>query len=146
MRARLPAGQIVVGVLEQGPDLRESGPRSHVRYHGRLRPEPVAEPLKEDGDELTIGHGVAEFAELVGERLEPLTINPHLGVALDGVAELGVDGVDASVDVVLKQLTKGCPERGGVGGVAEDEIEDLGGHPLVDPLDDGEVVLHPARI
>jgi hypothetical protein len=28
----------------------------------------------------------------------------------------------------------------------EDEIEDLGGHPLVDPLDDGEVVFHPTRI
>ena len=104
------------------------------------------EPDEENIDELAVIDGVAEFAKLVGERLEPLTINPHLGVALDGVAELGVEGVDASVDVVLKQLTKGCPERGGVGGVAEDEIEDLGGHPLVDPLDDGEVVLHPARI
>jgi hypothetical protein len=89
---------------------------------------------------------VVEFAELVGEGLEPLTINPHGGVSLDNVAELGVQGVDAGVDVVLKQLTEGRPKRGGIGGIPENEIEDLGGHPFVDPLDDGEVVLYPARI
>jgi hypothetical protein len=50
------------------------------------------------------------------------------------------------VDIVLKQLTEGRPKRGGVGGITEDEIEDLGGHPLVDPLDDGEVILYPMRI
>ena len=104
------------------------------------------EPEEEDIDEMTIVDGVAKFAELVGDGLESLTINPHLGVALDGVAELGVEGVDASIDVILKELTKGRPECGGVGGVAEEKIENLGGHPLVDPLYDGEVVLHPARI
>lgn len=60
------------------------------------------EPDEENIDELAIVDGVAEFAKLVGERLEPLAVNPHLGVALDGVAELGVEGVDASIDVVLK--------------------------------------------
>jgi hypothetical protein len=53
-------------------------------------------------DELAVVDGVAEFAELVGEGLEPLTIKPHGGVTLDGVAELGVQGVDVGVDVVLK--------------------------------------------
>ena len=67
------------------------------------------EPDEKNIDKLTVVDGIAEFAELVGERLDPLTINPHWGVALDGVAELGVEGVDASVDVVLKQLTKGRP-------------------------------------
>ena len=104
------------------------------------------EPDKENIEELAIVDGVAEFAELIGERLEPLAVNPHLRITLDSVAELGVESIDASIDVILKKLMKGRPERGGVGGVAEDEIEDLSGHPLVDPWDDGEVVLHPARI
>jgi hypothetical protein len=33
--------------------------------------------------------------------------------------------------------------RGVVGG---DEVEEFGGDPRVDPLDDGEIVFHPARI
>jgi hypothetical protein len=28
----------------------------------------------------------------------------------------------------------------------EDEVEYLGGHPRVDPLDDGEIILDPGRI
>ena len=65
---------------------------------------------------------------------------------MDGVAELVVQGVDARVDVVLKQPTESCPQGSSGGGVAEDKVENLGGHPLVDPLYSGEVVLHPARI
>jgi hypothetical protein len=68
-----------------------------------------SEPDEENIDELAVVDGVAEFTKLVDERLEPLTINPHLGVALDGVTELGVEGGDASIDVVLKELTKGRP-------------------------------------
>ena len=146
MRARLPAGQIVVGVLEQGPDLREGGSRSHERYHGRLRLEPVAEPLKEDVDELTIGHGVAEFAELVRHRLDALAVDAQRGVPLRGVANRRVEIVDSGVGVVLEELAQGRPEGGSGGGLTEDEVEDLRGHAGVDPLDDGEVVRDPARI
>jgi hypothetical protein len=118
----------------------------HHGDEGGLLLKTFTESDEKNIDELAVVDGVAEFAELVGEGLEPLIINPLGGVTLDGVVELGVQGVDAGVNVVLKQLTEGRPKRGGVGGVAEDEIEDLGGHPLVDPLDDGEVVLYPARI
>jgi hypothetical protein len=68
-----------------------------------------SEPDEENIDELAVVDGVDEFAELISERLEPLTINPHLGVALDGVAELSVEGGDTSINVVLKELTKGRP-------------------------------------
>ena len=34
------------------------------------------EPDEENIDELAVVDGVAEFVKLVGERLEPLTINP----------------------------------------------------------------------
>jgi hypothetical protein len=65
---------------------------------------------------------------------------------LDSVAELGVESGDAGIDIVLEELSKGRPEGGSIGGVAEDEIENLSRHPLVDPLDDGKVILDPARI
>ena len=146
MRARVPAGQIVVGVLEQGSDLRERGLRSHERNHGRLRLEPIAEPLKEDVDELTIRHGVTEFAELVRHRLNALTVDTQRGVPLRDVADRRVEIVDPAVGVVLKELAQGRPEGGSGGGLSEDKIEDLRGHTSVCPLDDGEVVCGPSRI
>ena len=65
---------------------------------------------------------------------------------LHGVAKLGVEAVDPSVDVVLEELSEGRPELSGGGSVAEDEIEDFSGHPGVDPLDDGEIVLDPLEV
>ena len=65
---------------------------------------------------------------------------------MDGVAELGVEGVDAGVDVVLKELTESHPKGGGVGGGAEGEVEDFRGDALINPLDDGEIVLLPAWV
>jgi hypothetical protein len=49
-------------------------------------------------------------------------------------------------DIVFEKLAKGRPESGGVGGVAEDMVQYIRGHPLVDPQDDCEVVLDPTRI
>ena len=90
--------------------------------------------------------GVPEFTELVGDGLEALTVDAHLRISLDGGAKLGMKSVDAGIDIVLEELTKGHPKGGGVGGVTEDKIKNLGGHALIDPLDDGEVVRDPARI
>jgi hypothetical protein len=50
------------------------------------------------------------------------------------------------VDVVLEELAQSRPESSGGGGLAEDEVEDLGGDTRVDPLDDDEVVSNPTRI
>ena len=61
-------------------------------------------------------------------------------------AELDVESVDTRVGVVLEKLLEGSPKlrcRGVVGG---DQVEELVGDPGVDPLDDGEVFLDPARI
>jgi hypothetical protein len=102
--------------------------------------------LKEDVDELAIGHGIAEFAKLVGHGLDALAIDAEGGGPLDGVVDLGVEVVDPSVDVVLEELAQERPESSGGGGLAEDDIEDLGGDTRIDPLDDGEVVRNPARI
>ena len=59
------------------------------------------------------------------------------------VPEIGVETVGAGIDVFLEQLAEGDPELGGGGGIAEDEIEDLGGDSHVDPLDDSEIILDP---
>ena len=57
-----------------------------------------------------------------------------------------MEAVGAGIDVVLEQLEEGDPELGGGAGIAEDEIEDLGGDSHVDPLYDGEIILDPLRI
>lgn len=64
---------------------------------------------------------------------------------MHGVAELGVEVVGMGVDIVLKEPTKGLPKSSGGGGITEDEVENLGRYPRVHALDDGEVVLDPAR-
>ena len=84
--------------------------------------------------------------KLIGHCLEALTVVAERRCSLDGVANLGVEGVDASVGVVLEETTKSSPESGCGRGLAEDKIEDLGRHARVDPLDDGEIIFDPARI
>jgi hypothetical protein len=107
--ASLLVGDGVICPLKHGAYLDKGGTRPHHGDEGGLLFKTFTEPGEENIDELAVVDGVTEFAELVGERLDPLTINPHLGVALDCVAELGVEGGDASIDVVLKELTKGRP-------------------------------------
>jgi hypothetical protein len=62
---------------------------------------------------------------------------------LHRVPKLGVENVGASVDVVLEELTKSCPEIGGGGTITVHEIEDFRGDAHVNPLDNGEIILDP---
>jgi hypothetical protein len=54
---------------------------------------------------LTVVDGVAKLLEFIGDRLEFLTVDADGGITLLGVAELGVEGVDAAVDIVLEELS-----------------------------------------
>jgi hypothetical protein len=146
MWACLLAWLCVIGALEQRADFTKRGTGPHHGDEGHLLLEPIAKPLKEDVDELAIRHGIAEFAKLVGHGLDALAVEAKEGGPLDGVVDLGVEVVDPGIDVVLEELAQGRPESSGSGGLAKDEIEDLGGDACVDPLDDGEVVRNPARI
>jgi hypothetical protein len=146
MRVRLLASLCAIGALEQRVDLGKRGTRPHHGDEGRLLLETIAKPLKEDVDELAIRHRIAEFTELVGHGLDALAVDAEEGAPLDSVADLGVEVVDPGIDVFLEELAQGRLESNGGGGLAEDEIENLGGDAGVDPLDDGEVVRNPARI
>jgi hypothetical protein len=59
VRPRLPSCEVIIGVLQQGQDLLEGRARLHEGNHGRLRLEPVAEPLEKDVDKLAIRHRIA---------------------------------------------------------------------------------------
>jgi hypothetical protein len=117
----------VIGALEQRADFGKRGKGPHHGDEGCLLLEPIAKPLKKEVDELAIRHGIAEFAELFGHGLDALAVDAEGGGPLDGVADLGVEVVDAGVDVVLEELAQSRPESSGCGGLAEDEVEDLGG-------------------
>ena len=132
--------------MKHGAHLGEGGGRPHHGDKPRLFFKAFAEADEENVDELPVVDGVPKLAEFVHDGLETLTVDTDLTIALDGVAELGVEGVDAGVDVVLEELTESHPKGGGVGGVAEDEVEDFRGDALINPLDDGEIVLDPSRI
>jgi hypothetical protein len=106
----------------------------------------MVEPFEEDVDELAVGHGIVELAELIDHRLDVLAVDTKEGGPLDGVADLGVEVVDPGVDVVLEELAQGRPEGGGGGGLMEDKIEDFSRDAGVNPLDDGEVICNPVRI
>jgi hypothetical protein len=109
VRARLPARQIIVGVLQQGPDLGEGGGWPHKGNHGHLRLEPITEPLEQDVDELTIRHRITKFPELVRHCLDALAVDAERRGPLRGVADLGVEVVDPGVSVVLEELAERRP-------------------------------------
>jgi hypothetical protein len=71
--------------------------------------EPVAEPLKEDVDELMILNGITKFVELVGNSMDTLAVDAEGGRPLDSVADLGVEVVDPCVSFVLEELAKSRP-------------------------------------
>jgi hypothetical protein len=139
-------GHGAISPLQHGANFSEGGRWPHHGYEGRLLIKTLAETGAEDVDELAIGNRVPKFAELVGGGLDPLALDCERGVALNGVAELGVEAGDACVDVVLEELAERCPKISCRRSVAEHQIENLGGDPSVNPLDDGEVVLDPTSI
>jgi hypothetical protein len=71
--------------------------------------EPLAEADEEDIDELAIVDRTTKFAEFIRDHLEALAIDADECITLQRVPKLGVEIVGASVDVVLEELTKGCP-------------------------------------
>jgi hypothetical protein len=75
-----------------------------------------------------------------------LTVDTDGRVALNRVAKLGVEGGEASVDIILEQLSKGGPEIGSSGRLAINEIETFRGDPCVDPLYDREIIFDPLGI
>jgi translation initiation factor 2 alpha subunit (eIF-2alpha) len=95
--------------LEHGADLGEGGFGPHHGDEGGLLVEVFTEPDEEYVDELAIVDGITELAKFVSDGLEPLTVDADGRINLNGVAKLGVEAVEAGVDVVLKKLTKRRP-------------------------------------
>lgn len=131
---------------EHGADFGEGRRRPHHGDKGLLLVEALIETDEENLDELLVLNGIAEFTKFIGDGLDALAVDAHGRVALGGVPELYIERVDAGVDVVLEKLAKSCPKSGDAGGGPEDEIEDLGAHPLVDPLYNSKIILNPAGI
>jgi hypothetical protein len=71
--------------------------------------KPLAKADEEDVDELAIVDRITKFAEFIRDRLEALAVDTDGCIALHRVPKLGVEIVGVSVDVVLEELTKGCP-------------------------------------
>ena len=140
------ASLILLFLLEEGANLLEGGVGLEHGDEGLLLLELLAEADEESVDEGAIVDVIAEFTKFVTDSLDPLAENGDRGISLDGRTELGVEGVDARVGVVLEQLLKGRPKLGGGGVVGGDQIEELRGDACVNPLDDGEIIFHPARI
>ena len=71
--------------------------------------EPLAEADEEDIDELVIVDRITKFAKFIRNPLEALAVDADGCITLHRIPKLGVEIVGASVDVVLEELTKGCP-------------------------------------
>ena len=140
------ASLILLFLLEEGANLLEGGVGLEHGDEGLLLLKLLAEADEESVDEGAIVDVIAEFTKFVADSLDPLAENGDRGISLDGRTELGVEGVDARVGVVLEQLLERCPKLGGGGVVGGDQIEELRGDACVNPLDDGEIIFHPARI
>ena len=103
--------------------------------------EAFAETDAENVDQLFVVDRITEFPKFIGDRLEALAVDTDGGVALHGVAELGVETIDTSIDIVLEELSEGRLESSGSSSVAKHQVEDLGGDVLVDPLNNSEIIL-----
>ena len=108
--------------------------------------ELLGEADEEGIDESTIFHAITKFAESVADGLDPLAEDGDGGIALGSGAKLGVEGIGASVAVVLEELLESNPQFCCRSVVVGDEVEELGGDPSVDPLDDREIVFDPPGI
>jgi hypothetical protein len=106
----------------------------------------LAEPDEEHADELFVGDWIAEFPKFIGDGLESLAVDTNRSVALEGVAKLSVEAIDAGIDIVLEELTKSRPKSSDSSGVAEHQVEDLGGDVLIDPLNNSKIIFDPTRI
>ena len=109
MGPRLLACERVGSTLEEGANFGEGGIRPHERDEGSLHLEIITESLEEYIDELAISHGITQLMKLVGHHLEALAVDAEGRGTLDGVVDLGVEVVDPSIDVVLKETAKGSP-------------------------------------
>ena len=140
------ASLVLLFLLEEGADLLEGRVGLEHGYEGLLLLKLLAEANEEGVDEGAVVDVITEFTEFVADGLDPLAEDGDRSISLDGRTELGVEGVDARVGVVLEQLLERCPKLGGGGVVVGDQIEELRGDACVNPLDDGEIVFHPAWI
>jgi hypothetical protein len=75
-----------------------------------------------------------------------LTVDTDGRIALNRVAKLRVEGGEASVNIVLKQLAKGGPEIGSSSRLAKNKIENFRRDPCIDPLYDREIIFDPLGI
>ena len=109
LRPGIFAGLCDVSPLEQGPDLGEGRRGPHHGDEGSLLFEAIGETDEQDVDQLPIVNRITKFPKLVGDGLEALAVDTDMRIALHGVAKLGVETVDPSVDVVLEELSEGRP-------------------------------------
>jgi hypothetical protein len=58
---------------------------------------------------LAIVDRITKFTEFIRDRLEALAVDADGCITLHRVLELGVEIVGTSIDIVLEELTKGCP-------------------------------------
>ena len=109
MGPRLLACERVGSTLEEGANFGDGGIQPRERDEGSLRLEIITESLVEYVDELAISHGITQLTKLVGHHLEALAVDAEGRGTLDSVADLGVEVVDLSIDVVPKEMAKGSP-------------------------------------
>ena len=97
-------------------------------------------------DEVFVIHQSTEVSEAVCHDLHVGAVVEDGEVALVEVAELGAEVDGASVLVVAEEVADAAPDGVGGVGVLGDHGEKLGGDAVVEPGDNGAVVLHPVVV
>jgi hypothetical protein len=95
--------------LKKRTDFSKRRARAHHWNKGHLLVELLAETNKESIDEGSIFNRIAELPKFIADSLDLLAEDGDGGVPLSDRAELGVEGIDAGVAVVLKELLKRGP-------------------------------------
>jgi hypothetical protein len=94
-------------------------------------------------DEIFVVHRSTKTGKAIGHDLHAGAVVEDDEVALVEVAELSAEVDGAGVLVVAEEVADTTPDGVGGVGVLRDHGEELGGDTVVEPGDDGAVVLHP---
>jgi hypothetical protein len=97
-------------------------------------------------DEIFVVHQGPETGEAIGHDLHARAVVEDVKITLVEVAELGTEVDGASVLVVAKEVADAAPYGVGDVGVFRDHGEKLGGDAVVEPRDDGAIILHPVAV
>jgi hypothetical protein len=127
-------------------DLVEGRERRATRDDGSKMIVPLVQPSEDVVNEVAVGDHAAEVAEGVGHALHLMTVVAHREVALDEVAEHGVEMKRARLAIADELVLEREPDLARSDVALIEDVQKLTGNRAEDPGDDDALHALPGRV